>query len=98
MIDPQAIALEHGFDTVEIRWCNVLGGYWGATCHGDNVGEFGCCMADGASPAAAVAAMLKGVKTFREDKAAIAAGDKAAKARRIEKIKAELESLTGEAA
>lgn len=96
MICPKKICQEHGFTTVEIRWTNR--GYWGATAHGKDTGEFGCAQVYGDTPEAAVANLLKEVRTYREDLAAIAAGDVAAKARRIEAIRAELASLTGEAA
>lgn len=93
MICPQKVCQEHDFETVEIRWTNR--GYWGAAAHGKNVGEFGCANAYGDTPEGAIANLLKKIHTYREDKAAIAAGDKAAKAKRIEAIKTELASLTG---
>lgn len=96
MICPKKICQEHGFTTVEIKWTNR--GYWGATAHGKDTGEFGCAQVYGDTPEAAVANLLKEIRTYREDLAAIAAGDTAAKAKRIEAIRAELASLTGEAA
>jgi len=95
MICPKQICQEHGFETVEIAWTQR--GYWRALAHGKNVGEFGCNNEYGDTPEKAVAGLLKNIRTYREDKAAIAAGDKAAKAKRIQAIKAELASLTGEA-
>lgn len=96
MICPQKVCQENGFETVEIRWTNR--GYWGATAHGKDTGEFGCAQVYGDTPEGAIANLLKEIRTYREDKAAIAAGNKAAKEKRIASIKAELASLTGETA
>lgn len=96
MINPQDIAREHKFETVEIAWTER--GYWMACVHGKETGEFGCTNGNGPTPDAAIAQVLKNVRTYREERAALKAGNKDAKAARIAKIRAELEALTGEAA
>ena len=96
MINPQDFAREHDFSTAAISWTER--GYWIVTVHGKDTGEFGCASSFGDTPKAAAAALLKNVRTYREDVAAIAAGEEAAKAKRIAAIRAELVSLTGQAA
>ncbi len=96
MIDVREFARTHDFNTVSISWARDR--RWNVTVHGQNVGEFGCAFGYGDTPDEAASALLKAVRTYRDDAAALAAGDKAAKAARIAKIKAELESLEGTAA
>lgn len=96
MIDVKQFAIAHDFNTVAISWSK--GRRWNVTVHGQRVGEFGCAFGYGETPDEAASALLKAVRTYRDDAAALAAGDKAAKAARIAKIKAELESLEGSAA
>lgn len=96
MINPQDFAREHKFDTVEIAWTQR--GYWMACVHGKGTGEFDCANGRGDTPEAAADDVLKRVRTYREERAALRAGGEDAKAARIAKIKAELESLTGEPA
>lgn len=96
MIDVREFAIEHKFDSAYISWNKS--GRWNVTVHGNQVGEFGCCFGHGDTPEEAATALLKNVQTYRSDVEAIAAGEEAAKAARIAKIKAELESLTGEPA
>lgn len=96
MINPQNVCREHGFDTVEIGWAAFKN--WRATAHGKDVGEFGCNFGYGATPETALSDLMKNIRVHREDKAAIAAGNREAKAKRIAAIKAELASLTGEPA
>lgn len=96
MISPEKFGREHGFDSTSLSWrCN---GRWSATAHGEDTGEFGCATGYGDTPENAVTDLLDKIRIYRDERAAIADGDEAAKARRIEAIKAELSSLTGEAA
>ena len=96
MINPQDIAREHKFETVEIAWTER--GYWIACVHGKNTGEFNCNNGRGDTAEEAVSEALKSVRTYREERAAIKAGDKGAKARRVAQLKAELFGLTGASA
>src|SRR3546814_13484470 len=94
MINPKAIALEHKFTTVDVAWHDYGG--WVVTVHERATGEFGCNVGSGADPESALADALTKVRNYREDRAAIAAGNRAAKAKRIAYIKAQLASLTGQ--
>src|SRR3546814_9561809 len=94
MINPKAIALEHKFTTVDVAWHDYGG--WVVTVHGRATGEFGCNVGSGADPESALADALNKVRNYREDRAAIAAGNRAAKAKRIADIKARSEEHTSE--
>src|SRR3546814_14194059 len=93
MINPKAMALEHKFTTVDVGWHDYVG--WVVTVHGRATGEFGCNVGSGAAPESALADARNKVRNYREDRAAIAAVHRAAKAMRIADLTAELASPTG---